>query len=265
MDFSEEQLERYSRQIILKELGIEGQEKLLKSKILVIGAGGLGSPVLFYLVAAGVGHLGIADFDEVNFSNLQRQILHSSSDVNRNKAQSAQETLSALNPDCNFEIYPDKINETNILQVMGAYDFIIDATDNFKIKYLINDACIKLGKPFSMGGIVQFEGQLTTVLPHMTPCYRCLFPKPPKGDVPTCSSAGILGSVAGVVGSLQATEAIKYIMEREELLTGKLLLFRAMDMEFNKLKYNKNPNCPVCSKNPEDIELAAEENLCDPI
>ena len=250
MDFSDNQLERYSRHILLEEVGVEGQEKLLASRVLVIGAGGLGSPALLYLAAAGVGTIGIADGDRVDLTNLQRQIIHFTDDVGVDKVISARDKITALNPDVNVQIH-GFINEENIREIIQDYDFIIDGTDNFTAKFLINDACVIQGKPFSHGGILRFQGQTITVKPGETACYRCIFESPPpENAVPTCSTAGVLGSIAGMLGSIQATEAIKYLTGTGEVLYNSLLTFDAMDMSFRKIKINKNKSCRVCGENP---------------
>ncbi|MDH5657371.1 MAG: HesA/MoeB/ThiF family protein [Spirochaetia bacterium] len=250
MDFSENQLERYSRHILLNEIGIEGQAKLLSSSVLVIGAGGLGSPALLYLAAAGVGKLGIADSDRVDLSNLQRQIIHSTPDVGVDKVISAKEKIHSLNSDVQVEIF-GSIHEENIQNIIKNYDFVIDGTDNFASKFLINDACVLSKIPFSHGGILRFQGQTITVLPGETACYRCIFDSPPPGDsVPTCSTAGVLGSIAGMLGTIQATEAVKYLTSIGEPLYNSLLTFDALDMNFRKIKLRKNPQCRVCGENP---------------
>ncbi len=260
---NDEQLERYSRHVILQDIGIEGQEKLLESKVLVIGAGGLGAPVLLYLAAAGVGTLGIIDGDVVDLSNLQRQVIHATKDIGVAKVQSAKETINAINPDVNVIIHQDLAMAHNILDLIKDYDFIIDGTDNFPAKFLINDACVKAEKPFSHGGILRFDGQTLTYVPGHT-CFRCVFPDlPPKDAVPTCSQAGVLGAIAGTLGTIQATEAVKYLIGKGELLTDKLLVFNALNMDFRKVKLKKNPNCPVCGENPTITELKDyEQPVC---
>lgn len=263
MNFTEEQIERYSRQIILSEIGGAGQRKLLDSKVLIIGCGGLGSPAAYYLAAAGVGTLGLIDSDNAELSNLNRQILHFTPDVGKPKSKSAEEKIKLLNPDVNVRTYQTRITSENILEIIKDYDFIIDGTDNFPAKYLINDACVLSGKPFSHAGVLRFEGQTITVLPHKSPCYRCLFPEPPPpGLIPTCQQAGILGTVAGILGLIQATEAIKFILGKGELLTGKLLIFNALNMEFRKISISKNENCKLCGKNPEVTKLIDYELFC---
>ena len=257
MAFSNEQLERYSRHIILKEVGAKGQKKLLNAKVLIIGAGGLGAPCAMYLAAAGVGTIGIADADEVDLSNLQRQIIHSTDDLGKAKVQSAKETMNHLNPDVNVITYRTFVTSENIMDLIKDYDFIIDGTDNFPAKFLINDACVMAKKPFCHAGIIRFKGQLMTYVPGEGPCYRCVFKNPPPKDaVPTCKQAGVIGAMGGVIGSLQAMEAIKYILGQGKLLTGSLLTYDALDMEFRKIKLPKNIcNCPVCGDHPTITKL----------
>ncbi len=244
------QSERYARHLVLKNFGLEGQLKLLNSKVLIIGAGGLGSPVALYLAAAGVGTIGIADGDEVDLSNLQRQIIHSTSDIGKPKVLSAKKKINELNPDVNVITYNFFINRKNILDIVKKYDFIIDGTDSFESKFLINDACILANKPFSHGGILGFYAQSMTVLPHKTACYACVFDSPPPKDVvKSCKTMGIIGSIAGILGTIQATEAIKYLIGYGELLTDKLLTIDASTMDFDKITFQKNPDCRVCGKN----------------
>ncbi|MGN0549698.1 MAG: HesA/MoeB/ThiF family protein [Acutalibacteraceae bacterium] len=256
MSFTNEQIERYSRHIILKEIGVKGQKKLLASKVLIIGAGGLGAPVAMYLAAAGVGTIGIADADDVDLSNLQRQVIHTTPDIGKPKVESAKETMQAINPDVNVVTYHEFIASDNISDIIKDYDFIIDGTDNFPAKFLINDACVMAEKPFCHAGIIRFKGQLMTYVPGKGPCYRCVFETPPPKDaVPTCKQAGVIGAMAGVIGCLQALEAIKYITGTGELLTGCLLTFDALTMEFRKIKIAVNKNCGVCSDHPTITEL----------
>ncbi|MCP4340195.1 MAG: molybdopterin-synthase adenylyltransferase MoeB [Desulfobulbaceae bacterium] len=247
MDFNDTQLERYSRHIILKDVGIEGQEKISKAKILVIGAGGLGSPALLYLAAAGVGRLGIADGDTLDMSNLQRQVIHFTPDVDKPKVLSAKEKINQLNPDVEVVCHQEMLNATNIRDIIREYDFVIDGTDNFASKFLINDACVLSNIPYSHGGILRFDGQTFTINPSESACYRCIFLEPPPADaVPTCSQAGVLGVIAGILGTLQANEAIKYVLGKGDLLTDRLLTFDAMNTKFREVKLKKNPNCRVC-------------------
>lgn len=246
MAFTNEQLERYSRHIILKEVGVKGQKKLLNGKVLIIGAGGLGAPAALYLAAAGVGTIGIADADVVDLSNLQRQVIHTTSDIGKPKVESAKETMRDINPDVNVITYHDFIAADNILDIIQDYDFILDGTDNFPAKFLINDACVMAQKPFCHAGIIRFQGQLMTYVPGEGPCYRCVFHEPPPKDaVPTCKQAGVIGAMAGVIGWLQAMEAIKYLTGAGELLTGYLLTYDALKMQFRKVKLPKDANCGV--------------------
>ncbi len=265
MPLTEEQIDRYSRHIILEQVGGVGQEKLLSSKVLIIGAGGLGAPAGLYLAAAGVGTIGIVDGDNVELSNLQRQIIHHTNDVATAKVKSAQNKMLAINPDMKVKTYHELVRSDNIREIIKDYDFVIDGTDNFSAKFLINDACYFEKIPFSHAGILRFDGQLITVLPGKTTCYRCIFTAPPPANaVPSCSQAGVLGVLAGVIGSLQATEAIKYLLGIGELLTGKLLIYNALTMEFRKVGLNRNLNCPLCSTNPSITELKDEKQIvCD--
>ena len=264
MDFTDEQLERYSRQIILKDVGGSGQEKLLNAKVLIIGAGGLGSPAALYLTAAGVGTIGIVDSDKVDLSNLQRQILHFTNDINKNKVDSAKETMNALNPDVKVLTFHERVDSSNIKDLIRDFNFIIDGTDNFPVKFLINDACVMLKKPFSHAGVLRFNGQTLTYVPGST-CYRCVFLEPPSaGIVPSCKEAGIMGSVVGTLGTIQATETLKFILNTGELLTNHLLVINALNMEIHKTKIRKNPNCPVCGNNPTITELKDyEQQICE--
>jgi len=264
MILTEQQIERYSRHIILKQVGGKGQEKILNSKVLIIGAGGLGAPAALYLAAAGVGNLGIVDGDVVDLSNLQRQIIHFTPDIGKKKVDSAREKINQINPDVKVTTYNEKVYAKNILNIIKDYDFIIDGTDNFSAKFLINDACVIAKKPFSHGGILRFQGQTLTYTPQST-CYRCIFDQPPpKGAVPTCSEAGILGAVAGMLGTIQAAEALKYILGVGELLTNKLLTFDALNMEYRTINLKRNRNCPICGENPTIKEVIDyEQPLCD--
>ena len=243
MAFTNEQMERYSRHIILQEVGVKGQKKLLNGKVLIIGAGGLGAPAAMYLAAAGVGTIGIVDADEVDLSNLQRQIIHGTADVGKAKVKSAKETMNAMNSDVVVNTYREFVTSENIMDLIADYDFIIDGTDNFPAKFLINDACVMAKKPFSHAGIIRFKGQLMTYVPGEGPCYRCVFKDPPPKDaVPTCKQAGVIGAMGGVIGSLQAMEAIKYLIGVGDLLTGKLLTYDALKMEFHTIKLPKDFN-----------------------
>ncbi len=244
------QLERYARHIILEYIGIEGQKKLLSSKVLIIGAGGLGSPVALYLAAAGVGTIGIADADTVDLSNLQRQVIHTTSDIGIPKVISAKQKMLAINPDIKVITYQTFVNKDNIMDMIKEYDFIIDGSDNFATKFLINDACVLMKKPFSHGGILKFMGQSMTILPGKSACYACVFDSPPPPEsTPTCSNAGVLGTIAGMLGTIQATEAVKYLVGCGELLSNKLLIFDALSMDFDKIDLKKNEECRVCGKN----------------
>lgn len=250
-----EQKRRYNRHLILKEIGREGQHRLLESKVLVVGAGGLGSPVLQYLAAAGVGMLGIIDGDAVSLSNLQRQVIHTTLDVATPKVESARQHIEAINPGVKVKTYEYFLTEDNAQDVISPYDFVIDATDNFSPKYLINDACVMLNKPFCMGGISRFRGQLMTHLPG-TACYRCIFPEPPsESEVETCAMVGVLGSITGICGTLQATECIKYLTKAGDLLTNRMLCFDALTMEFFTLEVERREACDVCGNNPKITQL----------
>lgn len=261
---NDEQILRYSRQILLKDVCGAGQEKIMAGKVLIIGAGGLGSPAALYLAAAGVGTIGIADGDNVDMTNLQRQVIHFTADLDRPKAESAMEKMKAINPDVNVEIYKERICAANAEEIIGKYDFILDGTDNFPAKFLINDACVLLKKAFSHAGILRFDGQAMTYVPGSA-CYRCVFPSmPPKGVIPTCSQAGILGPVAGILGTVQAAEALRYFVGKGRLLTNRLLIMNAFDMEFRTVNFKRNIKCPVCGDNPTVTELQDyEQPACD--
>lgn len=267
MSLSNQQLERYSRHIILKEVGGKGQARLLHAKVLVVGAGGLGAPAAMYLAAAGVGTIGLVDFDKVDLSNLQRQIIHATGDVGKPKVFSGQETINAMNPDVNVVTYQEWVSADNILDIIQDrdYDFIIDGTDNFPAKFLINDACVLSAKPFSHAGIIRFQGQTMTYLPGQGPCYRCVFREPPPPDaVPTCSQAGVLGVMGGIIGTIQATEAMKYILGIGQLLNGYLLTYDALKLEFRKVKIPRRANCQVCGASPGITRLQDyEKAVCD--
>jgi molybdopterin/thiamine biosynthesis adenylyltransferase len=250
MDFTENQINRYSRHILLHDVGVDGQKKICKGKVLIIGAGGLGSSVAFYLAAAGAGTIGIVDDDKVDLSNLQRQIIHFTQDQGKPKVFSAKEKMNLLNPDIQVITYHLRFTHENALDIIKDYDFVVDGADNFSTKFLINDACIIASKPFSYGGVLRFEGQTMTYMPG-TACCRCLFQSPPPANsVPTCSQAGILGSIAGMLGTIQATETLKYFSGAGELLTNRLLSFDAKKMDFKILKINPLKECPVCGSNP---------------
>jgi len=253
------QNERYSRHIMLKEVGGEGQQRLLDAKVLIIGAGGLGSPNALYLAAAGVGTIGIADADHVDLSNLQRQVIHFTADLGKQKVESAREKMEVVNPDIKVLTYKKWITAANISSIITEYDFIIDCTDNFAAKFLINDACVLAGKPFSHGGVLAFDGQTMTVKPGESACYRCIFPEPPPKDaLLACSRAGILGVLPGVIGTIQATEAIKSLLGKGELLTGRLLTYNALRMKFREVPLKRKSSCPLCGDNPIITELRDE-------
>lgn len=261
--FSYEDVQRYSRHLILPEVGLKGQKKLREARVLVVGAGGLGSPLLLYLAAAGVGTIGIVDFDTVDFSNLQRQIVHSEKDVGRRKTDSAEEKIRALNSSVNVVKHYERLTSENALSIIRDYDVVIDGTDNFPTRYLVNDACVLLGKPCIYGSIFRFEGQVSVFDAKRGPCYRCLYEKPPPpGMVPSCAEGGVLGVLPGVIGTIQAMEAIKLILNEGEPLIGRLLLFDAMGMRFRELKLRKNPACPACGEHPTLKGLIDYEEFC---
>ena len=263
-DFTEEELLRYSRHILLKDVGVEGQEKIRNGKVLVVGAGGLGAPVALYLAAAGVGTIGIVDGDVVDLSNLQRQVIHFTGDVGHPKVESARDKMLAINPNVKVNTIREFLMSDNALDIIKDYDFIVDGTDNFPVKFLINDACVMAGKPFSHGGILRFEGQTFTHLAG-TACYRCLFKSPPPANaVPTCSQAGVLGAIAGMLGTIQAAETLKYLTGVGELLTNKLLTFNAKTMDFRKINTRRQASCAICGDNPTITELIDyEQAVCD--
>ncbi len=262
-DFTDEQIERYSRHIILPEVGGVGQRKMLDARVLLIGAGGLGSPAAYYLAAAGIGHLGIVDFDTVDLSNLQRQIIHSTERIGMLKTESAKKTIAALNPDVNVTTYNERINSQNIKELFEGYDYIVDGSDNFATRFLINDACVLMNKVNIHGSIFRFEGQATVFDPKNGPCYRCLYPEPPPpGLVPNCQEGGVLGVLAGIIGNIQAVETLKLILGIGESLAGKLLIYDALNTEFRKLKLKRDVNCPVCGDNPTIKELIDYEEFC---
>lgn len=258
-----EEIRRYSRHLLMPEVGLTGQKKLKAASVLIIGVGGLGSPAALYLAAAGVGRIGLVDFDVVDESNLQRQILHGTSWVGKPKLASAKARLLDLNPDIVVETYETVLTSANALEILRDYDIIIDGTDNFPTRYLVNDACVFLGKPLVYGSIFRFEGQATVFDARVGPCYRCLYPEPPPpGLVPSCAEGGVFGVLPGVIGAIQATEAIKLIIGQGEPLIGRLLLYDALSMRFRELKLRKNPTCPVCGENPTIRELIDYEAFC---
>ncbi|NQT95149.1 MAG: molybdopterin-synthase adenylyltransferase MoeB [Candidatus Omnitrophica bacterium] len=263
MGLRDDQIERYSRQILLPNIGGKGQEKILNSKVLIVGAGGLGSPCALYLACAGVGTIGIADADKVELNNLQRQIIHSTKEVGKPKVESAQERMVGINSDVKVVPYNMRLKSENILDIIKDYDIVVDGSDNFPTRYLVNDACVLAGKPLSHGGIFRFDGQAITILPKEGPCYRCLFPEPPPpGLVPSCQEAGILGAVAGVIGTIQANEVLKYILGLGDLLVGRLLVFNALNSSFRHVKVPKDPDCSICSDKPTITELIDYEEFC---
>lgn len=256
MEFTDDQLQRYSRHIILPEVGGKGQKKILNARVFVVGAGGLGCPVGYYLAAAGIGTIGIIDNDTVELSNLQRQIAHSTKTLGVHKVDSAKATFEALNPDVNVIGIKERINKSNIMDLIKDYDIVVDGSDNFPTRYLVNDACVLLKKPLVSGAILKFEGQVTTVLPGEGHCYRCLFEEmPPPGLVPSCQEAGVLGAITGVVGALQATEVLKLVLGKGDVLKNTLLIYDALRTTFRRVKVPKNPACPVCGENPTIKEL----------
>lgn len=263
--FTDAQIERYSRQIILREVGGIGQIKLLGGRVLIIGAGGLGSPAALYLAAAGVGTIGIADADLVELSNLQRQVIHHTPDVGSLKVHSARDKMLAINPDVTVTTYYTWICAENVTGIISDYDFVIDGTDNFAAKFLINDACVMLSKPYSHGGVFQFIGQSMTITPGSA-CYRCLVQAPPPpGAIPTCAETGVMGVLPGVIGTIQATEAIKYLLGVGELLNNRMLIYDSMKNEFTRMTIRKNPCCPICGENPTITVLRDEieaVNIC---
>ena len=262
-ELSPDEIVRYSRHLVIPEVGIEGQQKIKNAKVLLIGAGGLGSPVSMYLAAAGVGKLGIVDFDTVSYSNLQRQVIFNTDDVGKHKAETVKKKLNDINPNTEIETYNTKLTKENALEIIKGYDIIADGTDNFASRYLINDACVLLGKPDVYASILIFEGQVSVFDSGSGPCYRCLFPVPPApGEIPSCEEGGVLGVLPGIIGSIQANEVIKYIIGKGELLKGRLLMLDALKMKFKELRFEKNPDCPVCSENPSITELTDYELFC---
>jgi molybdopterin/thiamine biosynthesis adenylyltransferase/rhodanese-related sulfurtransferase/molybdopterin converting factor small subunit len=258
-----EEILRYSRHLILPDVAMEGQTKLKAAKVLCVGAGGLGSPLALYLTAAGVGTIGLVDFDVVDLTNLQRQVLYTSQDVGRPKLEVAKERLQAMNPHVTIRTYETRLTRENALEIFSDYDIIVDGTDNFATRYLVNDACVLLGKPNVYGSIFRFEGQASVFYAKEGPCYRCLYPEPPPpGLVPSCAEGGVLGVLPGIIGTIQAMETIKLILGRGEPLIGRLLLFNALKMQFRELKLRKNPQCPVCGQNPVIRELIDYEEFC---
>jgi adenylyltransferase/sulfurtransferase len=261
--YTPDQLIRYSRHFLLPEVGEDGQAKLLQAKVLMVGAGGLGSPAAYYLAAAGVGTLGIIDNDVVDVSNLQRQILHANDRVGTPKVESAKKTLEALNPDVTVIPYQAKLTSENIMEIIKDYDFVVDGCDNFPTRYLVNDACVLMNKPNVHGSIFQFEGQATVFYPRKGPCYRCLYPEPPPAELaPSCAEAGVLGVLPGLIGVIEALEAIKLILGKGDSLIGRLLCFNTLTMEINTLKLRRDPNCPMCGDHPTIHQLIDYEEFC---
>ncbi len=260
---TQQQVQRYSRHLIMPEVAMEGQQKLRHARVLVVGAGGLGSPVLSYLAAAGVGTLGIVDFDTVDFTNLQRQIIYSTGDVGRPKLEAAADRIRAMNPDVRVELHEDRLTSENALSILRGYDVVVDGTDNYPTRYLVNDACVMLGIPNVYGSIFRFDGQASVFCRENGPCYRCVYPEPPPpGLVPSCAEGGVLGVLPGIIGTIQATEAVKLILGKGSSLSGRLLVLDAMKMHFRELKLKKDPHCPVCGEHPTITELIDYELFC---
>jgi adenylyltransferase/sulfurtransferase len=264
-ELTTDDLSRYSRHLILPEVGMEGQRRLKAARVLCVGTGGLGSPLALYLTAAGIGTLGLVDFDVVDSSNLQRQIIHSTKDIGRKKIDSAEEKLSALNPAINIVKHETMLNSSNALEIMKDYDIVADGTDNFPTRYLVNDASLLKRIPVVHGSIFRFEGQVTVFNPYVGPCYRCLLPEPPPPELaPSCSEAGVLGVLPGIVGSLQAVEAIKLLLGIGETLQGRLLAYDALEESFRTFKVRRDPQCPACGEDAGDIVIAEYDELCMP-
>jgi adenylyltransferase/sulfurtransferase len=264
VELSNEEISRYSRHLILPEVGMAGQKKLKATSVLCIGTGGLGSPISMYLAAAGIGKIGIVDFDVVDFSNLQRQIAHGTADVGRPKVQSGKETINSINPEVEVVVHETRLTADNAIEIMTPYDIVVDGTDNFPTRYLTNDACVLLKKPNVYGSIFRFEGQASVFAPELGgPCYRCLYPEPPPpGMVPSCAEGGVLGVLPGIVGCIQATEILKLALGKGTPLVNRLLLFNALDMKFRELKLRRDPKCPICGDNPTITELIDYEEFC---
>lgn len=260
---SHDEILRYSRHLIMPEVGLAGQVKLKEASVLLVGAGGLGSPAALYLAAAGIGRLGIVDFDTVDFTNLQRQIIHTSDDVGESKLASALSKVKAINPNVEVVAHETRLTSENALEVIKSYDVVVDGTDNFPTRYLVNDACVLLKKPNAYGSIFRFEGQASVFCHEDGPCYRCLFPEPPPpGTVPSCAEGGVLGVLPGVIGTIQATEAIKLILGKGETLRGRLLLYDALNMRFREVNIKRDPECPVCGDDPIVTKLIDYESFC---
>ncbi len=262
-DLTAQEVARYSRHLIMPEVGLEGQKRLKAASVLLIGAGGLGSPLGLYLAAAGVGRLGLVDFDVVDFSNLQRQVLHGTADVGRPKLHSARDRLQAINPEVRLDLFETRLSSANALSLFEPYDIIIDGTDNFPTRYLVNDACVLLKKPNVYGSIFRFDGQASVFYPGRGPCYRCLYPEPPPpGEVPSCAEGGVLGILPGLIGCIQATEAVKLILGQGSPLIGRLVLYDALAMTFREFKVRRNPKCPACGDHPTVTRLIDYEQFC---
>jgi len=263
VQLTHEEIRRYSRHLIMPEVGVSGQKKLKASSVLIVGAGGLGSPLAMYLAASGIGHLGLVDYDVVDLSNLQRQVLHGTSDIGRPKVESALDLLREINPHVHFETYNEPLGSENAPGILEGYDLVVDGTDNFPTRYLLNDACIFTGKPFVFGGIFRFYGQVSVFCDPHGPCYRCLFPAPPPADsVPSCAEGGVLGFLPGTIGTIQSSEAVKLILGIGEPLVGRLLTYNALEVDFKLFNIKKDPECPVCGENPSIKELIDYEEFC---
>jgi sulfur-carrier protein adenylyltransferase/sulfurtransferase len=263
VSLSTNEIARYSRHLIMPEVGVDGQKRLKASSILLIGAGGLGSPLALYLGAAGIGRLGVIDFDVVDFSNLQRQVLHGTADVGRPKLLSAKDRLADLNPEVKVDLYGERLSSDNVMRIFEPYDIIIDGTDNFPTRYLVNDACVLRKKPNVYGSIFRFDGQASIFYPPYGPCYRCLYPEPPPpGEVPSCAEGGVLGILPGVIGVIQATEAVKLILGKGDPLIGRLMHYDALAMKFREFKVRRNPKCPICGENPTIKQLIDYDQFC---
>jgi adenylyltransferase/sulfurtransferase len=264
MQLDNDEIRRYSRHLILPEVGLAGQKKICSTSVVCIGAGGLGSPIAMYLAAAGIGKIGIVDFDTVDFSNLQRQIIHGTPDVGRPKSESARDTIQRINPNVEVVLHNTRITSENALEILAQYDIVVDGTDNFPTRYLTNDACVLLKKPNVYGSIFRFEGQASVFAPHLNgPCYRCLYPEPPPpGMVPSCAEGGVLGVLPGIVGCIQATEILKLALGKGSSLIGRLLTFDALKMKFRELRLRRDPQCPLCGENPTITKLIDYEMFC---
>jgi len=264
MQLDNDEIRRYSRHLILPEVGLAGQKKICSTSVVCIGAGGLGSPIAMYLAAAGIGKIGVVDFDTVDFSNLQRQIIHGTADVGRSKAESARDTIKRINPNVEVILHNTRITSENALDILAQYDIVVDGTDNFPTRYLTNDACVLLKKPNVYGSIFRFEGQASVFAPHLNgPCYRCLYPEPPPpGMVPSCAEGGVLGVLPGIVGTIQATEILKLALGKGSSLIGRLLLFNALEMKFREVRLRRDPKCPLCGENPTITKLIDYEMFC---